>query len=1264
MDLEKYYLMPTPFSKMNNPLKIAAWAIAVGICQNTAFGAEGINVDINKGVSTNFSGTAAAPDTGIFWNSFTSPATNTITLVDVKNSAGTATVVDITFTRMNGGNFSSWNDAIATNGNPNPVALMQDYIYGSPYQITISSLTPGAYALYAFAHGNVANQVSTVTLGTANGGASGTTGSSGTEWRNIHATNAPGYSYLLLIGIVGPDGVLSFTSSAYLNGFQLIEMPRPTITVQPPATLSAYTGTSIILPAAASSIGQISWQWQKSTDGGNTFANIAPGLNASASTNTFTINDLRLPDTGAYRLVASNLAGQVMSTATFLTVEVNPTPIFDLQPFSQKVLAGNSVVFHTSVSAPSDVSYQWFKDGVAITGATGPTLTIGFASESDSGSYQVQAANLHGSTVSSTAALSVVRKLPLPAFPGAEGPGSDASGGRGGDVYHVTTLLDDSRTDGYGNTLSPPGSLRHALNTAPASGRTIVFDVAGTIRLTSSVAADASSTRWLRSGASNITIAGQTAPYPGITIVNQTTKLSGNNIILRNLAFRPGPDPKNPGVASNDGLSLQTKNSIIDHVSCGFMDDEGLSPTDAAMNTTVQYSIIAEGLNYMLADGTRHAFGTLLSSEVADAPLSLHHNLYSDMSTRNPRIGNDGNGVVLGGPNEGSINSICNNVVYNWSGRASYDAGSTRPARANFLNNCFIAGPSTGSADTVYFGSGTNVRIYHSGNVVDMNKNAVFDVVPFNFTGAQFSGSIAEMAEAFAIESGYLQPASEAYTTVLNYAGTFWWNRTPIEARIIDEVRSNSGGIIKSAAEVATISGYAYPATSGGPTFTEPGTNGATVAIFDGLPFFPQGERPAGFDTDSDGMPNSWEIARGLNPELPDNNGDYDQDGYTNLEEYINEVAAFPAPKALSFNPSGGRYALCSNWDLNWQPSHLDTVIVKSGTVIVDAVDQHAGILTVGGAEGLPVELQLSGGWLDVAHSVTVGGSVGPGKLMISDGELRCGIEGLTVGVGGTLAGAGTLHGSALINGTHAPGTSGQYISGQLSYGPTACLTWHLYNNATASRCFGSVTTDTVGVNAGAVIDIVLDQQGSTVDFSDKFWTQDREWPVATANSASGAFGLGRVSVDSRGRAASPYGTFYTVTTPVGIKIKWSSKYQAWSDSKFGADAGNNSISAPEADPDGDSASNTDEFWAGTHPLDARDRFHVYDFNATSSQCNLKVMGRVGRIYTLERTPDLLNGLWTEIARTSQLPGDSELHLADPLPLVSRGFYRVRVLAP
>src|SRR5262249_11809220 len=107
-------------------------------------------------------------------------------------------------------------------------------------------------------------------------------------------------------------------------------------------------------------------------------------------------------------------------------------------------------------------------------------------------------------------------------------------------------------------------------------------------------------------------------------------------------------------------------------------------------------------------------------------------------------------------------------------------------------------------------------------------------------------------------------------------------------------------------------------------------------------------------DTDQDGMPDTWEIAHGLNPNSnADRNGDYDNDTYTNLEESLNELGAFPAPTPITFNgATSNRYAQITNWDIKWQPSRFDEARINSGTAVVDAIGQTAGTLKIGAQAG------------------------------------------------------------------------------------------------------------------------------------------------------------------------------------------------------------------------------------------------------------------------------------------------------------------------
>ena len=213
--------------------------------------------------------------------------------------------------------------------------------------------------------------------------------------------------------------------------------------------------------------------------------------------------------------------------------------------------------------------------------------------------------------------------------------------------------------------------------------------------------------------------------------------------------------------------------------------------------------------------------------------------------------------------------------------------------------------------------------------------------------------------------------ATTAFSQVLDFAGARWWSRGAVDTRIVTETRSGTGRIVAWADDpfnASTAEGAEWRALRATPLVT----------------------RPAGFDTDNDGMPNDWETAHGLNPTLADNNGDFDGDGYTNLEEYLNELAAWPAMASVIFRGHGARYAEITNWGLDpgtaeaapgegaaiWQPSRFDLAQIRRGTAIVDAPGQHAGKLqvagTITGGTGVAT-LKISDGWLEIADRLEIG---------------------------------------------------------------------------------------------------------------------------------------------------------------------------------------------------------------------------------------------------------------------------------------------------
>jgi hypothetical protein len=567
----------------------------------------------------------------------------------------------------------------------------------------------------------------------------------------------------------------------------------------------------------------------------------------------------------------------------------------------------------------------------------------------------------------------------IPAFSGAEGPGATATGGRGGDVYHVTNLQFDK--DGV-----MPGSLMYGIKNAPTAGRTIVFDVGGTIYQNGG-----GSNWWFRASKSNITIAGQTAPG-GITLAGVGSKFTGDNLVVRNLTIRPNQDPANPNNFTYDGLATQATNSIFDHISVTWYTDEGISATDAVNNTTVQYSLIGEGLNY-----NGHSYGSILNTQNSNAPMAYHHNVYAHNSSRMPRLGSE--------TGAGAIANFYNNVIYNWTSRAGYsalnaDSGAQEPSRTNFINNFYALGANRGT--TIFQSAGNQTQIYQSGNLYDGVRDADFnDAVAI--TWSHFQGTETQLANPLSVTTGVIDSATVGRDRALAYSGANWWNRHAIDQRIINSVSAGTGSIINT-----------VPTTEWNDVLNAP-----------------MQTRVANWDTDGDGMPNEWEVMHGLNPSVADHNGDFDGDTYTNLEEYINGIAEWPAPQAITFNgTTNSRYAQITNWDIKWQPSKFDEARINSGTVAADAVGQHAGNLRIAHGPADTATLNITAGWLDVANTLTIGATAtSQGTVNLSGGILRAtrlekGAVGQFNMAGGVLAAGEVAFSFTNNGGTISPGNS------------------------------------------------------------------------------------------------------------------------------------------------------------------------------------------------------------------------------------------------
>ncbi len=354
---------------------------------------------------------------------------------------------------------------------------------------------------------------------------------------------------------------------------------------------------------------------------------------------------------------------------------------------------------------------------------------------------------------------------PVPAFPGAEGLGAFAAGGRGGDVYHVTNLND-----------SGPGSVRYGIQTATGR-RTIVFDVSGTIYLQSK----------LNVNKPFLTLAGQTAPGDGITIAGWTTSIANtHDVIVRYMRFRPG-DINCPQLQDDSLNVFNSTDVIIDHVSASWSIDETLSATNSE-RVTVQWSLITESLNNSCHAKGPHGYGSLL--RYGSGSLTFHHNLYAHHNSRNPRLGDD-----LG-------LDFVNNVVYDWFTQAGYsgDASEGTP-RLNYVGNYIIAGPSTPASkrNRAFNGGSTNTFIHQSENVIDSNVNGVRDGV--NTGWAMFVGAYTKQPDRFDFPLVATDDANTAYNRVLACGGHALVRDT-VDLRVLAEVMNDGGTIIDSQNQV------------------------------------------------------------------------------------------------------------------------------------------------------------------------------------------------------------------------------------------------------------------------------------------------------------------------------------------------------------------------------------------------------------------------------------------------------------------------------
>jgi hypothetical protein len=417
------------------------------------------------------------------------------------------------------------------------------------------------------------------------------------------------------------------------------------------------------------------------------------------------------------------------------------------------------------------------------------------------------------------------------AFPGAEGFGEFTSGGRGGKVFLVTNLNNNG-----------PGSLRHAIEAVGA--RTVIFRVSGTIILQS----------FLIIENNDITIAGQTAPGEGICIRDYPLIIDADNVILRFLRVRLGDKHK---LAEDACSAFFRKNLMIDHCSFSWGIDEVLTVRDNE-NSTVQWCIISESLNHSYHPKGDHGYGGIWGGKKA----SFHHNLIAHNSSRNPRF----SGSRYHGESEKEIVDFRNNVIYNWGFNSAYGGEG---GNHNIIANYYKFGPASKHKDRIVEPWDDTATWYLQGNFV-----FGFPLITENNWAGGVQGDHATAGrrnERASFSPVVTQDALTAFEMVLEKAGSILPKRDTVDRRIVEETRTG----------IASFGGIWGKACGIIDSQTQVG----------GWPELKSASAPK--DSDADGMPDSWEVEHGLNPENPnDRNDDQNQDGYTNLENYLNELVS------------------------------------------------------------------------------------------------------------------------------------------------------------------------------------------------------------------------------------------------------------------------------------------------------------------------------------------------------------------------------------
>ena len=441
------------------------------------------------------------------------------------------------------------------------------------------------------------------------------------------------------------------------------------------------------------------------------------------------------------------------------------------------------------------------------------------------------------------------------AFPGAEGYGRYAIGGRGGMVYHVTNLSGDKDT---------PGSLLYGLVNIDEP-RYIVFDVSGIIELDFGA-------QFVKPYAY---IAGQTAPGKGICIKASNINI-GSDVICRHMRFKRGLGIYGENTGNAMGMS-GANHAIVDHCTAAWGTDETVSGR-GALNISFQYSVISEALgiaghkNY--ADGTNHGYAATIDGRIG----SWHHNLLVNCAGRNWSMGGgmDGQNRPIGGLD------LFNNVCYNWNSRTT--DGNCHAV--NFVNNYYKMGADT--RKTILFTQDFEDAIapdgidqaYVSGNIRENRNHTLSNDKKgdtYNATGNIPTTYDYLLSEPLFPSHATIHTAQDAMKIVTSYAGATMPMRDEHHQRNVRETLDGTYTYVGSKSRIK------------GEIDTEEDIT--EHAAGKGWEVYPEEQRAADWDTDQDGMPDWWEQCIGSNASVANQNDDPNGDGWTLLEDYLEFMA-------------------------------------------------------------------------------------------------------------------------------------------------------------------------------------------------------------------------------------------------------------------------------------------------------------------------------------------------------------------------------------